>query len=287
MIHAKLWQWLHVQTGDVATSVRLLSELLALLDDADARDVLESLSAEERQTPFGLAALERWLDVDALAAARWVAVDPGATESQARVIAQRLVPVPVDLQRFCHQLPDTAWRQTFLVAAGIEALRQNSEAVIDLAQQMKPDAAQTNLLETAVNDWMGRDPVATQSWIMSVSDPALREQLIATGAKSYAIENPAQAAAWLASVLPPGEARDGAALNIVNLWSAQDPLQAAGWVTAFPDGTMKNAAIAAVLGPWLKVDPNAATAWAQGLPGGKGILTTVRQEQLPGATNVQ
>jgi len=148
-------QWAHRQTGDAVTEARLLADLNSLLTDANARPIFLSLSPDERDSPFGLAALEHWLKVDQAAAAAWMAAEPAATERQTRALARQLVDDPATLEAFCVRLPDTPWKQTFLFVAGLEALTRNDAEVAVLAGQMNAGPAKINLLQTAANEWAG------------------------------------------------------------------------------------------------------------------------------------
>jgi hypothetical protein len=273
LIHSKLRQWSERKTGDKDTDDRLMNELAALLTDENAEKIIKMLSPEELHGPFGTSALFRWMKTDPLTAANWVASRPDATDDQAWVIAHGLLADGIDLQKYAGQLPETKWKQTYLLDAGIDVLSSDPNEVIALAQQMDPGSTQTNLLQTAVTEWMGSDPGTTMNWITSVSDPTLRDKLISAGAKAYAATDPRQAATWAVSAMGPGETESDTILSIVNTWCSGNPTEAAAWIGQLPERGMRTSLVKAVLAQWLQSDPRAAASWAQSLPEGSQILT--------------
>lgn len=279
LIHAKLDQWYAVETGDTETQDRLTKELIALLSDANAAEIGQSFSSEELNTPFGLAALGRWLDVEAMEAASWVATYPDATETQALVVARGLLRDPARLNAFCAQLPDTEWKQTFLRAAALEGLSQDPLGAINLARNMDPGAAQTDVLQTVAYDWMTRDPAAVSDWMVTVHDPILREQLLSASAKAIAVTDPDLAAGWVSAMIKSEAVAHDAALSVVATWVASDPAKVAAWVAQFPSRGSRDAAITIVARRWLESDPAAAHAWIQTLPERDDILARLAAEQ--------
>lgn len=272
LIHSKLRQWSERKTGDRDTEDRLMNELTALLTDENAGKIIKMLSPNELDGPFGTSALFRWMKTDPMTAANWAASRPDATDDQAWVIAHGLLADGIDLQKYAAQLPDTQWKQTYLLDAGIDVLSSNPNEVIALAQQMDPGGAQTNLLQTAVTEWMGSDPGTTMNWITSISDPALRDKLISSGARAYAATDPGQAATWALSAMGAGETQTDTMLSIVNTWCSGNPTEAAAWTGQLPEGGMRTSLVKAVLAQWLQSDPRAAASWAQSLPEGSHIL---------------
>ena len=254
LIHLKLRQWSETQTGDRETQDRLENELLALLTDDNAAKIIQSLSPEELDSPFGISALFRWMKKDPITAANWIASRPDATEDQAWVVAHNLLADGVDLRNYSYQLPDTGWRQQFLADAGLEVLSKNPNEAISLAQQMNPGSAQTNLLQTVASDWIGNDPNAALDWIMSVNDPAMQEQLIAAAAKAYATTDPKLAADWFVSSVNSVAVLNNTLPNIVEIWAAKDPPEAANWVGQLPEGALKDAAMETVANYWQQSD---------------------------------
>jgi len=237
LIHLKLRQWSETQTGDRETQDRLQNELQAMLTDDNAAKIIQSLSPEELDSPFGLSALFHWMKTDPTTAANWIASRPDATEDQAWAVAHNLLTDGVDLKNYSDQLPDTGWKHTFLADAGLAVLSKSPIEAANLAQQMKPGSAQTNLLQTVASDWISNDPNAALDWILSVKDPAMQEQLIAAGAKAYATSDPQLAAEWLVSTVKSDTVLKNTLPNVIEIWSAKDPDAASRWMLSLSDPT--------------------------------------------------
>lgn len=263
LIHLKLHQWLEVQASGGDDNDHSMEELEALLANGDAVDIIQSLSTDELNTPFGMDVLHQWMQADLVTATNWVAANPDAMEDLTSVVAQGWADHAVDLEVYASQLPDSAWKQNFLLETGTQLTAKDPQQAVMLAQQMTPGSAQTSFLQSVACDWISRDPTGALAWIRNVTDPTLQESLIAAAAKSYALTDPAQAAAWLvASVKSPNVVNE-AALNIVSTWVITDPKAAADWATLFPNGDTKNSALNLVSNHWLQTDPGSASLWLQ------------------------
>ena len=93
LIHLKSRQWSETQTGDRETQDRLQNELLAMLTDDNAAEIIQSLSPEELDSPFGVSALFHWMKMDPVTAANWVASRPDACAGAGgRAIRRRATP---------------------------------------------------------------------------------------------------------------------------------------------------------------------------------------------------
>jgi hypothetical protein len=266
-----LRQWQESQVNDPdneAYRAKLLQEMLAMVTDANVAEIIQSLTAEEMKTPFGTGALHHWMQVDPVTASNWLASRPDTTEDQTLAVAEDWAGNRDGLQQYIDQLPDTAWKQSFLQDASSAMSFTNPVAAIKLAQQMKPGDAQTNLLRTVASGWISTDPNATLNWINSINDPSLREQLVASAAQSYALTDPAQAEAWLVSAVKSDQIVKDSTLNILGTWVTIDPVAAANWAAQFPEGDTKAAAVKIVSTYWQQTDPAAASAWMQNLAGG-------------------
>ena len=101
LIRSKLRQLSETGIADKDAQDELRISLLAILTDDNAAAISQSLSADELGSPFGLAALQRWLKVDANAAASWIAARPDTTDDQAWAVAHRLVEDQRALERYC------------------------------------------------------------------------------------------------------------------------------------------------------------------------------------------
>lgn len=279
VVHSKLRQLLDAKTGDSDTQDQLMKELVVMLTDENAADIIRSLKSEELLTPFGTAALDRWLSVDLPGAANWIAARSDATEEQAMVVARKMLNDSAALHAYCDQLPEGQWRENILSSAGLDILARDPAEAIKLAQQMTAGAAQTNLLQTVAYDWTHRDPDAALAWILKVTDPTLREGLFAVGAKAIAVTDPDLAAGWLVTAVKSEGVSNETALCIVETWVAQDPAKAAGWVALFPANGPREAAMEIVSRRWLQSDPGAATAWIRELPEREKVLAKLKAEQ--------
>lgn len=187
-IRAKLAKWFEAnRNGAEEDAEPLIDELKLILTDANAPEIVQSLSAEEQASPFGLAALGRWMESDPVKASSWIAANPTATQDQVWVVAGGWMDDIVGLQQYIDQLPDNAWKHRLLAEASSEALTRDPSVAVNLAQQIGPSRVQTDLLQAMAGHWIDRDPNAALNWIAKVDDPALRAQLVASAAKSYVL----------------------------------------------------------------------------------------------------
>jgi hypothetical protein len=267
-IHLKLRRWLEAQkNGAEDGETQSMLELQAMLTDTNAAVIIQSLSADELETPFGFEAIRRWMNADPVQASNWFAARPDTTRDETGAIAQGWAANSAGLQNYAAQLPDTAWKQTFLVEAGSQLSSSDPVAAIQLAQQMNPGNDQTSLLQSVACNWVTSDPNAALDWIAGVKDPALQEQLVASAAQSYALTDPALATGWLVSMVKSDDIVKNAALNIIQTWVTKDASGAANWASQLPDGDVKTAAVNYVSKYWQQTDPAAARTWIQNLRG--------------------
>jgi hypothetical protein len=271
LIHAKLKQLRETKTEDEKTEEALQAELLALLTDANAGDIVLCLANDELGTPFGQAALGRWLDVDFSDAFRWSAARASTEDGEILLVAKKLVTHSGEIVALCRTLPAGPWRQQLLGASGLEAIPVNHALALTLALQMETDAAQTNVLQTAVYDWMSHDPVAASNWLLQ-ADGLLREQLSLVAAKAVANTDPEMAARWLTASTATEDARAGTTLTIVEIWTSRDPAQTANWVSTFPVGKTRDTAVDLLAREWQKSDSAATNTWIKQLPDSAAIL---------------
>jgi hypothetical protein len=135
--------------GEAETEGRLTGELRDLLNDRNTPSIVRSLSPQDLDTPFGLAALNRWMNQDPDTAARWIAARPDATDDQAWIVAQKLLEDPSEFVRFSDGLPDSPWKQKFLGYFGTGVVSLDPVLAVYVAQRMKPGEPQNRLLEQA------------------------------------------------------------------------------------------------------------------------------------------
>ena len=278
-VRLKLRQWSERKTGDVETENRLMEELLALLMNDNAAELTQALTAGQRGTPFGLAALERWLSVEPSKAARWMAAQSETTEPQALLVARALLKNPADVRAYCDGLADGDWKQSVLKSASLELAGSDPAEAISLAWRLNTEAGRTDVLQTVTYDWITHEPRAALDWITRVNDPALREGLLAVGAKAIAATDPDLAAGWLVTAVKSEKILNDTALSVIESWAAQDPAKAAKWVALFPSQGLREAAINLVVDRWLQSDPNAANAWFLTLPERNKVLARLKAEQ--------
>ena len=278
-VQLKLRQWAERKTGDVETENRLMEELLALLTDDNAAELTQTLTSGQRGTPFGLAALERWLRAEPAAAARWLAAQSETTEPQALLVARALLKNPADVRAYCDGLADGDWKQSVLKSASLELAGSDPAGAISLAWRLNTEAVRTDVLQTVTYDWITHEPRAALDWITQVNDPALREGLLAVGAKAIAATDPDLAAGWLVTAVKSEKILNDTALSIIESWAAQDPAKEAKWVALFPPQGPREAAVSLVVDRWLQSDPNAANAWLLTLPERDKVLARLKAEQ--------
>jgi len=268
LVHLKLCQWRESLRNDPDADEyrsQLLKDLLALVTDGNVVQVIQALSAQELDTPFGTGALRRWLQLDPTTASIWMASRPGAAASQTSALADYWSTNSSGVQQFVDAISDPAYKQQFLQQTSEEMSHNDPQDAIKLAQQLPPGSAQTNVLQAVASNWITTDPNAALDYINSVTDPAMKDQLTAAAAQSYALTDPAQAAAWLVSSVNSDEVVNQASLNILQTWVTMDPAQAANWVAQFPEGKMQATAVQIVSQYWQQVDPDAANTWLQNL----------------------
>lgn len=266
LIHLKLHGWLEAKkNGAEEEEARTMVELQAMLTDTNAAEILQSLSADELDTPFGFEGISHWMNADPVQASNWFAARPETTKDQTGAVALGWATNSAGLQNYVAQLPDTAWKQNFLQEAGSQMSARDPAEAVKLAQQMAPGNDRFSLLQSVACNWVASDPNAALNWITSVNDPSLREKLVASAAQSYALTDPAQAAAWLVSAVKSDGIVKDSALNIAQTWVTKDPAGAANWVSQFPEGDTKTAALDIVSKYWQQTDPAAAAEWIQKL----------------------
>ena len=266
LIHVNLGKWLEAKrNGKEEDADQLLEEAQSLLTDENAAWVIHSLSPEELQTRFGMAAIRHWMNADPLVASNWIASRPDTTEDETLAVVQGWQSNQANLGAYIDQLPDTAWKQSFLKQSSSELAATDPVSAIKLAERMDPGKDQLDLINSLVAEWINVDPTKASTWIESIDDPALKEPIIASAARSYALTNPALAASWLGSPVKSEGVLKDAALSIAQNWVTQDPVAAANWVSQFSEGDLKTAAVDIVSKYWLQKDPDAANAWIRNL----------------------
>jgi hypothetical protein len=275
LIHSTLRRLRELAADEEVDQPDMLQDLLAVLTDANVSVIAQSLSAEELNSPWGMTALKRWLNIDSMKAAEWLATRPDATEEQAWLVADILLETSPRLKNYCERLPDTKWKQNVLVAAGLKVMSGDPLRAISLAQEINPGIARTNLLQSVAYAWMLSDLRASQSWIANVEDPVLREQLQAAGAKAIAVTDPDLAAEWLVSITKSEEVFGRTLSYVVENWAVQDPAMAAGWVARLPAGEARASALEIITRHWMESNPDAAILWIQGLPESGRILANL------------
>ena len=127
--HAKFRMWQAAQIGTAHERPALMDDLTAGLTDENAAATIQAMTGEELRSPFGLAALTRWLRLAPLQAAVWIADQKDATEDQAIVVAHSLDSSPEVLKTYCDALGSPEWRKDVLIGACLGRTRENGWAV--------------------------------------------------------------------------------------------------------------------------------------------------------------
>jgi len=270
LIHSKLQKWLEAKKrGSEDDETQTMLDLQAMLSDTNAAEIIQSLSADEIDTPFGFEAIRHWMNAAPIQASDWFAARPDTTQDQTAAIAAGWAANSAGLQNYAAQLPDTAWKQSFLQEAGSQMSVRDPAEAVKLAQQMTLGNDQTSLFQSIACNWVTSDPNAALDWITSVKDPSLQEQLVASAAQSYALTDPALAMKWVASMAESDAIVKDATLNILQTWATKDPAGAANLASQLPEGDTKIAAVDYISKYWLQTDPAAAKSWIQNLSGGR------------------
>lgn len=278
-IRLKLRQLGEISRADKGAEDGLMTSLLALLTDENAAQIVQSLTPAELNSPFGWAALQRWLKADVERASAWVGGRVDVSQEQAWTVAHALAEDRNALQNYCDRLPATSWREMFFRTAAREILWQDPIEAIELARQMRPGTEQTDVLRAAAYAWATREPSAVSDWIAQIADPRLREQLVCSGAEARAASDPLLALQWLTSAIPQPssgseELMSDTLQTVVALWTETDPAEAAGLVARFSAGDIRDRNVSAVSVRWLQLDPVAARTWIETLPESAKILAS-------------
>lgn len=223
IIHAKLRQWRNTATGETTTQEAITQELVAMLSDNNTAEIVQSLSPQELPTPFGNAAVKRWLDIAPAEAARWLATQPDTMEHQAWFVARRFQEAPAALHSYCDELPANAWKEQVLQHASLDMADIDPSQAITFAQRLAPGDAKTNAFETIAYAWFERDPTAALRWAQTIADSTLRERLFAVGAKAIARVDPDLALDWLVAGVNSDRLFQETALSIVEVGEQQKP----------------------------------------------------------------
>jgi hypothetical protein len=270
LIHSKLQKWLAAKkSGSEDDETQTMLDLQAMLTDTNAAEIIQSLSDDELDTPFGFEAIRHWMDADPVQASDWFAARQDTTQDQTAAIAEGWAANSAGLQNYAARLPDTAWKQSFLQEAGSQMSVRDPVEAVKLAQQMASGNEQTSLLQSIACNWVTSDPNAALDWITSVKDPSLQAQLVASAAQSYALTDPALAMKWVASMAESDAIVKDATLNILQTWVTKDPAGAANLASQLPEGDTKIAAVDYVSKYWLQTDSAAAKFWIQNMSGGR------------------
>lgn len=279
VVHERLRRLLESKTEDEAGRLRLLDELLALLNARNVGAVVRSLSSEEFLSPFGAKALELWLETDAGAAAVWLAGRPEAGEEHARLLVRRFETDPKALADYCAQPVPRSWRAKVLTAASLCLADEAPDQASLLAQQLPPGEARNDAFETIAYAWFVRDVDAASAWLARLGDPELRARLQAVGAKAIATTDPDLGAAWLATAVGQGPLQEDTALCVAELWASREPLGAAEWVRSFGKAELRERATRLVGTRWLQSAPGAAKEWLARTEEGRWVLAQSEDSQ--------
>jgi hypothetical protein len=216
----------------------LLCQLRAQLGPRNAAEVVCTLPRDELASPFGMAAIEAWLQADVDGASEWVAGQPARTDSHAWLVAHALIQHPNLLDRFCDRLDSDPWSEAFLDYAAREILRSNPIAAAAIADSLRPGERRRGLVETIAFDWMDQDPIAASAWIIAGRDRSLRDHLVTIGAQSYASANPLDALEWLLAHSEGRSVPPQTLGTILDIWRHTAPAQAVAFeVLLSPAGT--------------------------------------------------
>lgn len=282
-IRAKLARLNETPKADKGGEDELMTDLLGVLTDDNAAEVTRALTPEELNSRFGLAALQRWLDVDVFAAADWIATRPNATDEQAWSVANRMAGDDALVESYRARLADTPWTQLFLKQAVFGSTWRNPEGALRLVQQMKPSDAQRDLLQATACSWVISNPEPASDWIARVPDAALREELVCAAAKTHAAVDPVASISWLIACVPhPSEGGESLAeqtvRDVFGTWAESNPAQAAEATAQLPAGNFRDETVSLVTRGWLQRDPAAAVAWIKTLPERDRIQAMFRVE---------
>jgi hypothetical protein len=266
LVQQRLSDWRQEAERDVKD--RLMHELIAILNNDNAGEIFQSLSAEDANDSFGVEALQRWLASNPVAAADWIATRSETSAGQAALVANKLLENLDTFEDYLKRLPAGEWKENVLSAAGFQIVSVKPTDAIGFARRMNAGEIQTALLQFSVFEWARSEPEAVMEWTGQVDEPELRERLSAWAAKGVAESNPRQAVEWLVSTVNSEEALRDAGQSIVRSWVVSDPAAAADWVVLFPEGPVRDEALETLMSFWAASDLSAASAWVEQLAEG-------------------
>lgn len=244
-IHAELGYWEAHVTGKVEDKElevelgRRLRDLESLLTDENCAQIVDSLSAHELQSPFGIAALRRWLAIAPVEAARSLATRADTSDDLAFLVAEKMIERPVDLLELWRQSPDSTWVQKVLQHAAGVALVFDPRAAVELSTHLAPSESRTALLGQIAAHWAKSEPEAAIAWAQSVSDPQARDSVIVAAATGFASSDPMRAVDWLAANVSDPSLRKTGVETTIAAWGAIDFDSASRWVAALTDPDLR------------------------------------------------
>ncbi len=212
----------------------------ALLLSAWAKvDPLTALAYARENTGGGFATntiLTTWASTDPEAAIRWAEANhtgEGANPYMAGIIRAIAATDPARATQLLTSLPRSRERGEALDAFLPHLLRQGTEA--------------------------------TQSWIATLTDDALRNGAIMRVSDQLAAIDPAGTAAWL--LQNPGEATQRRIDNVFSAWARKDEQAAMTSLAGLPAGEIRSNALRGLIRSVAMKDPNAAAAVMDRFPG--------------------
>lgn len=204
--------------------------LQSLLTDGNAANIVQSLSADDLNSEFGLAALAHWASTDPLAAALWLAQQPAQSAEQTWAIAQAITKDPVVLEVLGERLPAGPWRETLLANASLASLPDSPVGALLIAQRLQFGAARTRALLTIADEWTLRDPAAAACWIASEPDLRLRDELLSAASAAHASTDPLGALTWTFGISSAGTFERSVG-KISAMWADYEPERARRFTT--------------------------------------------------------
>ncbi len=195
-------------------------------------------------------------------------------QALAQLLPQLIAQDPTRASKFIESLEPWAWRIDAMHLLARYWAKQNCEAALAWATQLKsreekltalsdiviqvnssnPSAAlalcekynfiadHPSTLHSTVQALAKQDTKAAIAWVRQQRDVNFRNEAYSQIAMATAAQDPSAAAHLVTSEIAPGSTQEEAAMSILHQWILKDPKGAKAWVAVFPNGDFRQRA---------------------------------------------
>lgn len=136
------------------------------------------------------------------------------------------------------------------------AEKDPATAVSNLTQIAAPEYETRSLMQTALQNWAGRDAAAVAGYLRQMPDGTRRREFIQSVTPALGRTQP-KAGVELIQSLPAGDDRQSLLGSLVNAWASQDTRAAFQWARDLPESGDRQVALTATLDKLGEADPAA------------------------------